>query len=89
LIAVKGVMLGGYAGYMKRGCSIYRCTLDITNTIRLSHYVWNQLHYDIPCRDSQRDRDAVTRIVRTRLALTKLRPEGKCPDTATSRSKMP
>jgi hypothetical protein len=84
LIAAMDVTLDACAGYSKCGSGIYRYTLDITNTIGLSHYVWDQLHCDVPWLDSQRDRDAITRVVWTRLtyvqkenALTRLRPEGK------------
>jgi len=83
---------------MKCGSSIYRCILDIKNRTVLSHYAWNPLRVcecdksiccDVPCLDSQRDRGAMTRVIRTPFALTRLRPEGKCPDTAASRRKMP
>ena len=82
----------------KCGSSIYRYTLDRMNRTGLSHYAWNPLRvcvcnksicYDVPCLDRQRDRGAMTRIVRTPFALTRLRPEGKCPDMAASRRKMP
>ena len=82
----------------KCGSSIYRCTLDRMNRTGLSHYAWNPLHvcecdksicYDVPCLDRQRDRGAITCVVRTPFALTRLRPEGKCSDTAASRRKMP
>jgi len=90
------------------GSSIYRCTLDIKNRTGLSHYAWNPLCVykcdesiccDVPCLDSQRDRSAMTGIVRKpfaqtqlrpeRNALTRMHPEGKYPDTAASRRKMP
>jgi len=83
---------------MKCGSSIYRCTLDIMNRTGQSHYAWNPLRVcecnksiccDVPCLNSQRDRGAMTCIVQTPFALTRLRPEGKCPDTAASRRKMP
>jgi len=76
--------------HMKCGSSIYRCTLDRMNRTGLSHYAWNPLRvcecdksicYDVPCLDKQRDRGAMTRVVRTPFALTRLRPEGKYPDT--------
>jgi len=82
----------------KCGSSIYRCTLDRMNRTGLSHYAWNPLHVcecdkniccDVPCLDSQRGRGAITRVVQTPFALTRQRPEGKCPDTAASRRKMP
>jgi len=82
----------------KCGSSIFRCTLDRMNRTGLSHYTWNPLCvcecdksicYDVPCLDRQRDRGAITRIVRTPFALTRLRPEGKYSDTAASRRKMP
>jgi len=82
----------------KCGSSIYRCTLDRMNRTGLSHYAWNPLCVcecdksiccDVPYLDSQRDRGAMTRVVQTPFALTWLRPEGKCPDTAASRRKMP
>jgi len=81
----------------KSGSSIYRCTLDIKNRTVLSHYAWNPLRVcecdesiccDVLCLDSQRDRGAMTCVVRTPFALTRLRPEGKCPDMAASRRKM-
>jgi len=83
----------------KCGSSIYRCTLDIKNRTVLSHYAWNLLRVyecdesnscdesiccNVPCLDSQRDRGAMTRIVRTPFALTRPCPEGKCPDTLRS-----
>jgi len=92
------VMLGACAGNAKCGSSIYRCTLDIENRTGLSHYAWNLLRVcecdasiccDVPCLDSQRNHGAMTRIVRMPFALTRLRPEGKCPDAAASRRKMP
>ena len=82
----------------KCGSSIYRCTLDRMNRTGLSHYAWNLLRvcecnksicYDVPCLDRQRDRGAMTRVVRMPFALTRLYPEGKCSDTAASRRKMP
>jgi len=82
----------------KCGSSIYRCILDIKNRTVLSHYAWNPLGVcecdksiccDVPCLDSQCDHGAMTGIVRTPFALTRLRPEGKCPDMAASRRKMP
>jgi len=75
----------------KCGSSIYRCTLDIMNRTGLSYYAWNPLCVcecdksiccDVPCLDSQHDRGAITRVVQTPFALTRLRPEGKCRDTA-------
>ena len=84
--------------HAKCGSSIYRCTLDRMNRTGLSHYAWNPLcvceydksiSYSVPCLDRQRDRGAMTRIVRTPFALTQLRPEGKCPDMAVSRRKIP
>jgi len=98
IIAAMGVTLGVCAGNAKCGSSIYRCTLDIKNRTGLSHYAWNPLCVcecdasiccDVLCLDSQRDRIAMTRVVRTPFALTWLRPVGKCPDTAASRRKMP
>ena len=83
---------------VKFGSSIYSCILDRMNRTGLSHYVWNPLRvcecdksicYDVPCLDRQHDRGAMTRVVRTPFALTRLRPEGKCSDTAASRRKMP
>jgi len=82
----------------KCGSSIYRCTLDRMNRTGLSHYAWNPLRVcecdkrmccDVPYLDSQHDRGAMTRVVQTPFALTRQRPEGKCPDTAASRRKMP
>jgi len=82
----------------KCGSSIYRCTLDRMNRTGLSHYAWNPLRvcecnksiwYDVPCLDRQHDRGAMTCVVRMPFALTRLRPEGKCSDTAASRRKMP
>ena len=96
--AAMDVTLGACAGNAKCGSSIYRCTLDIKNRTGLSHYAWNPLRVcecdariccDVPCLDSQRNHGAMTRIVRMPFALTRLRPEGKCPDTAASRRKMP
>ena len=84
--------------HAKCGSSIYRCTLDIKNRTGLNHCTWNPLHVckcdesiccDVPSLDSQRDRSAMTRVVRTPFALTRLRPEGKCPNTAACRRKMP
>jgi len=84
--------------HAKCGSSIYRCTLDRMNRTGLSHYAWNPLRvsecdksicYDIPYLGRQRDRGAMTRVVRTPFALTRLCPEGKCSDTAASRRKMP
>jgi len=91
--ATMDVTLGACAGNAKCGSSIYRCTLDIKNRTGLSHYAWNPLHVcecdasiccDVPCLDSQRNHGAMTRVVRMPFALTRLRPEGKCPDTAAS-----
>jgi len=82
----------------KCGSSIYRCTLDKMNRTGLSHYAWNPLRVcecdksiccDISCIDSQRDRGAMTHVVQMPFALTRQRPEGKCPDMAASRRKMP
>jgi len=96
--AAMDVTLGACAGNAKCGSSIYRCTLDIKNRTGLSHYAWNPLRVcecdasiccDVPCLDSQRNHGAMTRVVRMPFALTWLRPEGKCPDTAASRRKMP
>jgi len=92
------VTLGACAGNAKCGSSIYRCTLDIENRTGLSHYAWNPLRVcecdasiccDVPCLDSQRNHSAMTCVVRMPFALTRLRPEGKCPETAASRRKMP
>jgi len=96
--AVMDVTLGACAGNMKCGSSIYRCTLDIENRTGLSHYAWNPLCVcecdasiccDVPCLDSQCNHGAMTRVVQKPFALTRLRPEGKYPDTAASRRKMP
>jgi len=96
--AAMDVTLGACAGNAKCGSSIYRCTLDIENRTGLSHYAWNPLRVcecdasiccDVPCLDSQRNHGAMTRVVRMPFALTRLRPEGKCPDTAASRRKIP
>jgi len=82
----------------KCGSSIYRCTLDRMNRTGLSHYAWNprrvcecdkSICCDLLCLDSQRDRGAMTLVVQTPFALTRQRSEGKCPDTAASRRKMP
>jgi len=96
--AVMDVTLGACAGNAKCGSSIYRCTLDIKNRTGLSHYAWNLLRVceydasiccDVPYLDSQHNHGAMTRVVRMPFALTLLRPEGKCPDTAVSRRKIP
>jgi len=96
--AAMDVMLGACAGNAKCSSSIYRCTLDIKNRTGLSHYAWNpqrvcecgaSICCDVPCLDSQRNHGAMTRVVRMPFALTRLRPEGKCPDMAASRRKMP
>jgi len=96
--AAMDMTLGACAGNAKCGSSIYRCTLDIENRTGLSYYAWNPLRvcecdasicYDVPCLDSQRNHGAMTCAVRMPFALTQLRPEGKCPDTAASRRKMP
>ena len=96
MIAAMGVTLGACAGNAKCVSSINRCTLDIENRTGLCHYAWNPLCIcdaticgDFLCLDSQRDRGAMTRVVQTLFALTRLPPEGKCPDTAASRRKMP
>jgi len=82
----------------KCGSSIYRCTLDRMKRTGLSHYAWNPLRVcecdtsiccDVLCLDSQRDRGAMTCVIQTPFALTRQHPEGKCPDTAVSRRKMP
>jgi len=97
-VLAMGVMLGVCAGNVKCGSSIYRCTLDIKNRTGLSHYAWNLLHvckYDtniccnILCLDSQLDCCTMTRVVWMPFALPQLRPEEKCPDTASSGRKMP
>ena len=68
------------------------------NRTGLSHYAWNPLRVyecdtsiccDVPFLDSQRVRGAMTRVVQMPFALTRLHPEGKFPDTAASRTKMP
>jgi len=92
LITAIGVTLGAAAGNAKCGSSIYRCTLDIENRTGLSHYAWNPLRVceydassiccDVLHLDTERDRGAMTYVVRTR-------PVGKCPDTAASRRKIP
>ena len=96
--AAMDVTLGACAANAKCGSSIYRCTLDIKNRTGLSHYAWNPLRVceydasiccDVPCLDSQRNHGAMTRVIRMPFALTRLRPEGKCPDTAASRRKIP
>jgi len=96
--AVMDVTLGACAGNVKCGSSIYRCTLDIENITGLSHYAWNPLRVcecdasiccDVPCLDSQRNHGAMTHVVRMPFALRQLCPEGKCPDTAASRRKIP
>jgi len=96
LVVAWRFVLPSYSSHLSR--SIYRCTLDRMNRTGLSHYAWNPLRvcecdksicYDVQCLDSQRDRGAMTRVVRTPFALTRLRPEGKCSDTAASRRKMP
>ena len=82
----------------KCGSSIYRCTLDRMNRTGLSHYAWDPLRvcqcnksicYNVPCLNRQRDCGAMTYVVRTPYALTRLRPEGTCPNMAASRRKMP
>jgi len=92
MIAAMGVTLGAFAGNAK--CLVAYIdvhTVDIKNRTGLSHYTWNLLRVcecdpsiccNVPHLDSQRDRAAMTRVVRTR-------PVGKCPDTAASRRKMP
>jgi len=96
--AAMDVTLGACAGNVKCGSGIYRCTLDIKNRTGLSHYAWNLLRVceynasiccDVPCVDSQRNHGAMTGVVRMLFALTRLRPEGKYPNTAASRRKMP
>ena len=96
--AAMDVTLGACAGNTKCGSSIYRCTLDIKNRTGLSHYAWNLLRVceydasiccDVPCLDRQHNQGAMIRVVRMPFALTRLRPEGKCPDMAASRRKMP
>jgi len=96
--AAMDVTPGACAGNAKCGSSIYRCTLDIENRTGLSHYAWNPLRVgeydasiccDVPYLDSQRNHGAMTRVLRMPFALTRLRPEGKCPGTAASRRKMP
>jgi len=92
LIAAMGVMLGTSAGNAKCSSSIYRCNLDIENRTGLSHNAWNPLrvcecdtssiYCDVLHLDSQRDRGAITCVIRTC-------PVGKCPDTAVSRRKIP
>ena len=97
MIVAMDVMLGACTENTKCGSSIYRCTLDIENRIGLSHYTWNLVRVcecdasiccDVPCLDSQHNHSAMTRIVRMPFDLTRLRPEGKYPDTAASRRKM-
>ena len=87
-----GVTLGAFAGNAK--CVVAYIdihTIEIKNRTGLSHYAWNPLRVceydlsiccDILRLDSQRDRAAMTRVIRTRLV-------GKYPDTAASRRKMP
>ena len=98
MIAAMDVTLGACAGNVKSGSSIYRCTLDIKNRTGLSHYAWNPLricecdasiYCDALYLDSQCNHDAMTHVVWMPFALTWLRPEGKYPETATSRRKMP
>ena len=80
------------------GSSIFRCTLDRMNRTGLSHYAWNPLRVCecdkniccvVPCLDSQHDCGAMTCVFQTPFALTRQRSEGKYPDTAASRRKMP
>jgi len=92
MIAAIGVTLGAFAGNAK--CVVAYVdihTIDIKNRTGLSHYVWNPLRVfecdpsiccDVPHLDSQRDRAAITYVIRTC-------PVGKCPDMAASRRKMP
>jgi len=92
MIAAMGVTLGAFAGNAK--CVVAYIdvhTVDIKNRTGLSHYVWNPLRVcecdpsiccDVLYLDSQRERGAMTRMVRTR-------PVGKCPDTAAFRRKIP
>jgi len=92
MIAAMGVTLGAFAGNAK--CVVAYIdvhTVDIKNRTGLSHYVWNLLRVcecdpsiccDVLYLDSQRERGAMTRMVRTR-------PVGKCPDTAAFRRKIP
>ena len=84
--------------HAKCGSSIYRCTLDIKNRTGLSHYAWNPLYVyeynesiccDVLYLDSQHDCNTMTCVVWLPFALTRLYPEGKCPDTAASRRKIP
>jgi len=92
------VTLGACTGNVKCSSSIYRCTLDIENRTGLSNYAWNPLRVcecntsiccDVLWLDSQRIHSAMTHVVRMPFTLTQLRPDGKCPDTAASRRKMP
>jgi len=102
MIAAMGVTLGAFAGNAK--CVVAYIdvhTVDIKNRTGLSHYAWNPLCVcecdlsiccDVLRLDSQRDCAAMTHIVQTcpvGNTLTRLRPEGKYPDTAASRRKMP
>jgi len=96
--AVMDVTLGACAGNVKCGSSIYRCTLYIENRTGLSHYAKNPLRVceydasiccDVLCLDSQRNHGPMTHVIRMPFALTRLRPVGKCPDTAAFRRKMP
>jgi len=98
MIAVMDVTLGACARNTKCGSSIYRCTLDIVSRTGLSHYAWNpprvcecdmSIWCDVPCLDSQCNHGAMTRVIRMPFALTQLHAEGKYPDTAVSRRKMP
>jgi hypothetical protein len=90
MIAAMGVTQGAYARYAKCCSNVHRCTLRY-NEYNWIESLWNQLLCHFPCHDTQRDRGAVTSIVRTPFPLTlyvlrtRLRPEGNCPDTAASR----
>jgi len=92
MIVAMGVILGAFAGNAKCVVAYEDIhTVDIKNRTGLIHYAWNPLHvceydpgicWDILCLDSQRDRTAMTHVIRTR-------PVGKCPNTAASRRKIP
>ena len=99
MIVAMGVTLGAFAVNTKCVVAYIEVhTVDIKNRTGLSHYIWNPLRvcecdksicYNVPCLDRQHDRGAMTHVVQTPFALTRLRPEGKCSDMAASRRKIP
>jgi len=92
VIVSVGVTLDVFAGNAKLVVAYIDVhTVDIKDRTGLSQYAWNLLRVcecdpsiccDISCLDSQCDCAAMTYVIR-------IRPVGKCPDTAASRRKMP